>query len=937
MPADPRDARTFEVILGEPPRAAGGGTAHVGAPSPSTGPGTAVTPAASTARSAPGESPAAPPGYPVRVSVQPDDIRAVGVFADPFAPGEVDEALAWLEQGLFDDHHVRAFGARLFEALFAPGDLRRAYDRVPADERPLRFRLVVDPPAVARIPWELLYDPERRAFLALEQSVVRGLTVTAPARPIEVAPPLRVLVATASPAGLPPVRAWPEAAGIGAALEKLRGRRHAVVETVPHATLDAVRDRLRAAAAAGRPFHVFHFVGHGEHDPRTDSAGLFFEPDAPPSDPAKGLVSPEQLADEIAPHGVRLVFLNACDSARSSAFRVAQGFAPVLLGRGIPAVVGMQARVLDDVAVRFAREVYEGLAEGQPVDQALAFARRAIQRPGRRRKADMAVPVCYLRSPDGVILRLAGDAAAPGRPTRRRWVPWGGVATALALALSAAALVVGPQDLRRFLWRDPIPGQFRIAVAEMSAEPGALQPIASGRSAEVYGALRARLASLAAATDGGDLRVGIMPPTQTGRISWLWPVDRLAEQSGANLVVFGTLAETTDPVSGQPSSSVTPRFYLQDDGAPDEEIRVSGEHAFGADIAVPGDAGNPFTLRDLDARLAPRNVALVHFVIGLFAYARGDYVEARSRFTAARDAEAASAGGTPIVDLFLGKTAVHLAGEAADRGDEGAAEELLGAARERYTAVGDDPLAHIYLGELAFQRAHGACVDAPEASPLPEGCVLPDGCAAPRPVDRAGLTEAEQWYTQAAMAPPGDLLNDIEIKARFGLGRTRLCQSIAGADRWADAERDLGAVVAAHRAGNRRVAMLAAEAEANLGLLALVRLQPRGGSVGDQDPPAASADAATAEARRHVDLALARFAAAVETADGAPGAIDPGRPAGVLLWQASLRRQIGDIDAARRLLGEAAARYATSQRPRKTFECFRARVACEIEAAASRR
>ncbi len=901
MAAHPLDTRTFEIILG-----------------------------------APGGSSDAPPGYPVRVSVQPDDIRAAGVFADPFAPGEVDEALAWLEQGLFDDHHVRAFGARLFEALFAPGDLRRAYDRVPVDGRPLRLRLVVDPPAVARIPWELLYDPERRAFLALEQSVVRGLTVNAPARPIEVAPPLRVLVATASPAGLPPVRAWPEAAGIGAALEKLRGRRHAVVETVPHATLDDVRDRLRAAAAAGRPFHVFHFVGHGEHDPRTDRAGLFFEPDAPPSDPAKGLVSPEQLADEIAAHGVRLVFLNACDSARSSAFRVAQGFAPVLLGRGIPAVVGMQARVLDDVAVRFAREVYEGVAEGQPVDQALSFARRAIQRPGRRRNADMAVPVCYLRSPDGVILRVGGDGAAPGRPPRRRWFTWGSVATALALALSAAALVVGPQDLKRFLWRDPIPGQFRIAVAEMSAEPGALQPIASGRSAEVYGALRARLASLGTAT-GGDLRVGIMPPTQTGRISWLWPVDRLAEQSGANLVVFGTLAEMADPTSGRRSSSVTPRFYLQDDGAPDEEIRVSGEHAFGADIAVPGDAGNPFTLRDLDARLAPRNVALVQFVIGLFAYARGDYVEAESRFAAARDAEAASASGTTIVDLFLGKTAVHLAGEAADRGDAGAAEELLGAARERYASVGDDPLAHLYLGELAFQRAHGACVDAPASAPLPAGCVIPAGCAAPRPVDRAGLTEAEQWYTQAAMAPAGDLLDDLGVKARFGLGRTRLCQSIAGADRWDDAARDLGAVVDAHRAGNRRVAMLAAEAEANLGLLALVRPQSRGGSVGDQGPPAASTDAAIAEARRRIDLALARFAAAVATADGAPGAIDPVRTAGFLAWRASLQRQRGDLEAAARLLAEADARYAATWRPRKSFECFRARVACEVEAGAATR
>ncbi|MCE7938024.1 MAG: hypothetical protein DYG90_05380, partial [Chloroflexi bacterium CFX6] len=87
--------------------------------------------------------------------------------------------------------------------------------------------------------------------------------------------------------------------------------------------------------------------------------------------------------------------------------------------------------------------------------------------------------------------------------------------------------------------------------------------------------------------------------------------------------------------------------------------------------------------------------------------------------------------------------------------------------------------------------------------------------------------------------------------------------------------------------------------------------------------------------RNRVQAALAAFATAVETADGAPGAIDPARPAGYLLWQADLQRQQGHVDAAASLLAQADARYATSPAPRRSFDCFRARVACEIERAAT--
>ena len=45
---------------------------------------------------------------------------------------------------------------------------------------------------------------------------------------------------------------------------------------------------------------------------------------------------------------------------------------------GLPAVLAMQYEITDQAAVEFTRAFYEALSEQQPVDAALASARKAI-------------------------------------------------------------------------------------------------------------------------------------------------------------------------------------------------------------------------------------------------------------------------------------------------------------------------------------------------------------------------------------------------------------------------------------------------------------------------------------------------------------------------------------------------------------------------------
>ena len=306
--------------------------------------------------------------------VPADDRRAGGSFTSPYGPAEITRALGWMELGLFEAEQVKAFGATLFGALFT-GDVKTVYESCrAATDRPLRYRLLVEAPETARIPWELLYDPDRTEFLCRAAPLVRGVSLTEPARPLQVEPPLRVLVVDAFPQGVPKLQDQLETTGIRKALAGLVRGGRAEVATLSHATLGKLQNALREAAdpAHPHPFHILHFIGHGAYDPVTKGTVLLFEDESGQID----AVDPAALVDVLRPFDLKLVFLNACQSAQSSALDLAQGFAPTLLANGIPAVIGMQTSVLDDVAASFARRFYEGLADNQPVDAALTGARQ---------------------------------------------------------------------------------------------------------------------------------------------------------------------------------------------------------------------------------------------------------------------------------------------------------------------------------------------------------------------------------------------------------------------------------------------------------------------------------------------------------------------------------------------------------------------------------
>ena len=279
------------------------------------------------------------------------------------------------------------FGERLYDAVFA-GPIRELMEahlpRRGAKEG-LRLRLRLHRRFSGWL-WELFHT--RGSFLAMSVKTPVVRDMEGKAFPVlRTAWPIRVLVTVCSPKGHPPLNTAQEMADIKEALGWRETLGLVEVEQLEPPTLAALKKRIDR----GR-FHVLHFIGHGtlQHD----QGALVFEGAEGKADPADGTTLAGLLDDD---ESLRLVVLNACHSAAlgSVSERLAR--------RGIPAVVGMQYPVSDDMALAFSRRFYGALARTRPVDWAVARGRQEMLAAGKG--LDWAIPALFMSSSDGRLFR----------------------------------------------------------------------------------------------------------------------------------------------------------------------------------------------------------------------------------------------------------------------------------------------------------------------------------------------------------------------------------------------------------------------------------------------------------------------------------------------------------------------------------------------------
>ena len=309
---------------------------------------------------------------------------------------------------------ARELGGALFDAVFT-GDvracLRRSLDAAEsAESTGLRLKLRLQSVGeLADLPWEFLYDASQGRFLAQSNytPLVRYVEMPQRIRPLAIDLPLRILVMISAPDD-------PDYAKLDVAHEKQRvldalapllqsGR--VEIDWLEKATLAHLRDALRT-----QTYHAFHFIGHGGFDPGSEEGLLILEDDMNRGQRAGAHRIGPLLHDH---RSLRLAVLNACEGARNSKDDPFSGMATSLIRHGIPAVVAMQFEITDSAAITFAHGFYTAIAEGYPVDMAVAEARSAIL--VQPNDIEWATPVLYMRAPDGHLFDLSATApTAPG-------------------------------------------------------------------------------------------------------------------------------------------------------------------------------------------------------------------------------------------------------------------------------------------------------------------------------------------------------------------------------------------------------------------------------------------------------------------------------------------------------------------------------------------
>jgi hypothetical protein len=292
----------------------------------------------------------------------------------PFPKGEMDNKLEELEEALYcggeetrsgksrrgtgppEKRVVQDFGQSLFQALLDDREMFACYrgslEKASQQRKGLRLKLRVEPPELARLPWEFLYDPGRQEYVceSRHRTLVRYQELNRPVEKLLVEPPLNILIMVASPLDLEQLDVELEKRRVMENLKALQDGGLVKLKWVEGETYEDLEREMWDGS-----WHVFHFIGHGGFDSYSEESGLALANAAGRTD----LLKAEDLATLLGDfYDLKLVFLNSCEGARSSEGDAFSSSADTLVRRGVPAVVAMQYEITDGAAIAFSQAFY---------------------------------------------------------------------------------------------------------------------------------------------------------------------------------------------------------------------------------------------------------------------------------------------------------------------------------------------------------------------------------------------------------------------------------------------------------------------------------------------------------------------------------------------------------------------------------------------------
>lgn len=347
---------------------------------------------------------------------------------------------------------LELLGAHLYRFVFgssrkareAHEDLRatyRAFKGQRAEDPDLRLRLTLaferDALGLAHYPWEFLFMKPTESdvgFFVAGQTTQLALTrcVLPTVASAEPPKPLRIFVALCSPSGLPDLHTR-EVTKLVSKIRALDADER--VQVLIRDENPRFSDIKEALEPPGRPPwrpDVFHFIGHGQ----SGQLAIRMETEEHLERISRGederyeatWIGQTKFAELFShDHPPRLVFLHACESA-ADGNRPLGDFSKVaasLVGiDGVQAVIAMRYPIMAPDAATFAGRFYEEIVRGNPIDEAVTEARKALANPAQGEawgKRHWGTPLLYLQTKDNAVILDAPSGPVDPTPERTRF------------------------------------------------------------------------------------------------------------------------------------------------------------------------------------------------------------------------------------------------------------------------------------------------------------------------------------------------------------------------------------------------------------------------------------------------------------------------------------------------------------------------------------
>lgn len=338
------------------------------------------------------------------------------------------------------EQSLTEIGIELFDKIFKSNfDAHKIWSYALPQLNDTRIEIVTDVQVATTVPWELMCNPDTLQPLALSAaSFVRTYSQAAVPPKFKKTPksPIRILLAICRPAGEEDVPFRSVASRVISGLSK-EGSSRFQLDLLRPPTFDQLGRVLRRAKAEGKPYHVFHFDGHGTYADLGGSAGfgrmnrntlaakrsspcgyLLFE--NPCQEENRELVDGTQLGNLLRETEVPILVLNACRSAYAessnepasvqdseqmdahSRVRAFGSLAQEVMHSGSSGVVAMRYVVYVVTAAQFMAELYDALVQGRTLEEAVNLGRKHLHDQPQREIAfrerelqDWSVPVVF--------------------------------------------------------------------------------------------------------------------------------------------------------------------------------------------------------------------------------------------------------------------------------------------------------------------------------------------------------------------------------------------------------------------------------------------------------------------------------------------------------------------------------------------------------------